>query len=263
MKAFKYVGIFLGLIILLIAGGIVYVFMNADSLIKRGVETYGPMVTQTDVQLESANFKITQGLGQLNGLRVGNPQGFTDANIFEMEQVLFHVDTTSLTEDVMVIKEITIDGAKLFVEQKGFDETNISALMDNVSSFTGDSSSAPAPKEPTPQADGPAEPVMMMLQQFNFTNAKVRLLSEQLGERELTLPKVTASNIGDRNTGLTPEQLTAQLVEKVSQAAERETRKLFEKELQAKGQEALEKELDKHLDDEQKEQVNKLKGLLK
>ena len=51
--------------------------MFLNGIVKKGVETAGPMITKVDVKLDGANISIFSGSADLKGLFVGNPPGYT------------------------------------------------------------------------------------------------------------------------------------------------------------------------------------------
>ena len=66
--------------VLAIIAGIVVVMFLGD-IVKKGVETAGPMVTKVDVKLNKASISLL-GSAKLKGLFVGNPPGYkTDSAI--------------------------------------------------------------------------------------------------------------------------------------------------------------------------------------
>ena len=66
------------------------------------------------------------------GLHVGNPEGFKTAGLFDLGAVSVDVDNSTLLSDVIVIKEISIDGLALTYEQ-GLRGSNLGALIDQLS----------------------------------------------------------------------------------------------------------------------------------
>ena len=70
-------------LLVLVAGAVVFVMSNLDSIIQEAVETAGTKVTQVDVKLNKVDIDIASGKGALGGLTVANPSGFeTTGNTF-------------------------------------------------------------------------------------------------------------------------------------------------------------------------------------
>jgi len=207
MKAIKLIALpVLGLV--LIAVLLVFLLLgNIDDLIKSVVEEVGSKVTQTKVTLDSAHLDLKSGKGEISGLTIGNPEGYESDYAFQLDHVVLSIDPASLSGSVFVISEISIDGAKLIAEQKGAD-TNLSKLMDNISASSQETSAKPADAEEQKSETD----VRLMIEKFAFINTAAKILMEGEDEKPLKLPDIRRTNIGDKNKGLTPEQLANEIL---------------------------------------------------
>lgn len=253
--------ILLGLVVAVVAVVAVVVFLglqNINQIVKVAVESEGPKVTGTAVKLERVDLSLMEGRGELYGLQIDNPPGYQSAYAFSMGQVALQVEPKSLTGKVIVINEILIDGAKLIAEQKDLTRTNLQDLLDNVKG-----QGASAPSESTSASDeSPAADVRLMVEKFSFVNSGIRLITTEWGERTLKLPGINITDIGDREVGLTPEQLTQALLDPILAQAKASVANNLEDLAKEKAQEKLKEKLDEKLTDEQKGQIQQLKGLL-
>ena len=257
MKALK---IILGIVLVLVliaAIGMYLVVQNLDSVVKTAVETVGPQVTLTDVGLREAKIELKEGRAELNGLSIANPQGFSEANIFQMDTVVIDIDPASLRENVYVINEIRIDGAQLLAEQKGLKDTNIQALLDNLKK-SGSGAEDGAAAEPETESD-----VRLMVEKLTFVNGNVDLRTEQLGDYQMKLPTIDVANIGDKQTGLAPDELATAILQPILAAAKQQVRAELEDKAKGKAKERLQEELDKKLSPDDQKKLEGLKGLLK
>ena len=83
-----------------------------DTLIQEAVEKYGTEITRAEVRLNEVEIDLGSGMGALRGLSVGNPSGFKTPTSIKLGLISVAVDTSTLTSDPVVIKEIVIgDGA--------------------------------------------------------------------------------------------------------------------------------------------------------
>lgn len=241
-------GIVLGLVV--IVGAVLFVGLsNINSLIKTSVESVGSELTGTTVTLGEVDVKITEGHGALHRLVVANPAGYNSAYAFSMNNISLDIDPRSITASVIVIKNITIDGASIIAEQKSGSENNLQTILDNLKS---DKSSS-ANSEPAGDSLG----VRFMVEQFNFTNAKAQIITTQFGEKELTMPAIKLQNIGDKATGLTPEQLTQALIKPIIASAKAQVSKI----LKDKANAMLAEKLKEKLSDKDNANIDKLKSL--
>lgn len=243
----------LGLIVVVIAAvaiAVTLVFKNLDGIIKQVVETTGSDVLNTQVSLDSVAFTLTEGRGQLSGLSIANPDGFDTPYAFDMDAVVLQVDPGSLAGPVIVIKEVTVDGARLQIEQKGVN-TNLKALLDGM-----DQSEPAAEPEPGQPAD-----VRLMLEQFNFINSEATLTSAQWGEKNIEVPAINLRNMGDKTTGLTPTELANQMTSAVLKQAEKAASNHLKDLAKGAAEDEFNKQIDKNLDADDKAKLDKVKSL--
>jgi hypothetical protein len=247
--------IILGLVfgvVIVVAVLVTVVFQNLDGIIKQVIEGAGTQATGVAVRVADVKFTLQEGRGEIYGLTVANPPGYQSGNLFEMDEVVVQVEPTSLTGPVIVINEVLIDGARLIAEQKGT-TTNVQELMDGMATDTS---------EPPP-AEGEPGDVRLMLEQFSFVNSNSTLKTEQLGEKALKLPNIQLTDLGDRETGLTPEQLAGQIMGAVVKQVEKAVAKYLEDAVKDAAKNEIDKQINEKLSAEDREKLEGLKGLFK
>jgi hypothetical protein len=255
MKAGKIIG---GIVLAAVAVIAVVVFLglqNLDQIIKVAIETVGPRVTGTSVTLDSVKLELTNGRGELHGLQIDNPKGYSSPYAFYLGEVALQVDPKSLAGDVIVIKEVLVDGAKLIAEQKDLKQFNLQDLMDNMSQ----GSTKPVASE---EASGDSN-VRLIIEKMSFLNNDASLISSQWGEKTLKIPDINLSNIGKQENGLSPEQLGPAILEPLLKQVKQAVKKELEALAREKAENKLNEKMDEKLNDEQKEQVKGLKKLFK
>jgi len=244
-------GIVLGLVV--VVGAVLFVGLsNLNSLIKTNIESVGSELTGTSVTLAEVDVKITEGHGALHRLVVANPVGYSSAYAFSMNSITLDIDPRSITEPVIVIKNITIDGASIIAEQKSLSENNLQTILDQLKSNSGSGSASHESADAGPE-------VRFIVEQFNFTNAKAQVISPQYGEKELSMPAIKLKNIGDKATGLTPEQLTQALIKPIIASAKAQVSGIFKAKVQAE----LAEKLNEKLSAKDKAKIDQLKSLFK
>ena len=252
----KAVKIILGLVVAVIAVcAVVFVLVlqNLDAIIKQVIEDVGSEVVGTPVSVSKVKFTLQEGRGEIDGLTIANPPGFNSRNAFTMDKVVVQVEPGSITGPVIVISEVTVDGAKITAEQKG-KTTNLTELSNGMT---------PASEEPAPPSSGEATDVRLMLEQFAFTNNSATVKTEQFGDKTLNVPAIRLSNIGDRETGLTPNQLASQMVSAVIKQAERAVGNYLEEQVKDAAKKEINKQLDEKLGEEDRKKLEGLKSLMK
>ncbi len=200
MKTVKILGFVFVLLVAIVVGLIAYVFGNINQLVKEAVETVGPQVTQTHVGLRDVDIKLTKGRGELNHFVIGNPEGFSSPYLLKWDAIAIEIDPASVQSDVIVIKDMVIKGVSIKAEQKGTG-TNIQALLDNM---PADDS---ANSQPSAKEEGESEDIKLALSHIVFAENDVELITEKWGSYTFSMPSFELSGLGDKNSGLTPEEL--------------------------------------------------------
>lgn len=248
MKAIKIIASIVVALLVVIAIALFIGYKNLNTLVEAAIESVGPMVTKTDVQVDSVNIELTEGRGAIHGLTIANPEGYSDRPIFLVDETVLQIRPGSITEDVVVIREITVDGARLNAEHKGLTDINVKTLLDQM---------RPGSPEEPPKSTTASPDVRFMVEKLNFTNASLDLRSEKLGQRELGMEDVQLTDLGDREQGLTPSQLTRAILDPLLQRA----RARVEEEVKSEAEGALKDEVEERLSDEDKETVDKVRSL--
>ncbi len=199
MKTVKILGFVFILLVAIVVGLIVYVFGNINQIVKEAVETVGPQVTQTHVGLRDVDIKPTKGRGELNHFVIGNPEGFSSPYLLKWDAIAIEIDPASVRSDVIVVNDMIIRGVNIKAEQKGTG-TNIQALLDNISSESEESQSSA-------EESSEAEDIKLALSHIVFADNDVELITEKWGSYTLSMPSFELSGLGDKNNGLTPEEL--------------------------------------------------------
>lgn len=266
MKVIKLLGGVVGLVIVVVVAAIVYLVINLNTVVKQGVETYGPEVTQTSVTLDKVNIGLFDGKGELKQFTVGNPEGFTSDHLLKWDTIRLKVDPASLRGDVVVIDDFTVEGININAEQKGY-STNLQKFLDGMKT-----KSEPSQSKEEASPEKPSKEVRIALKHVKFANNSVNLISEKYGTYTLTMPEFELNALGDPNVGLTPAELGAAilkpLVERARKQAEKKAKELLEAELKGK-LDAKKAELKEKLDAEKEaiesksdEKKDELKGKL-
>jgi hypothetical protein len=201
-KALLYLG--LGAL-LLVLGAYVVMAHFLGSIVKAGVNGFGPKLTQTKVELAGATLSPLTGSGTLTGLTVGNPAGWSDANAFALGRVHVDFQPFSVFGDHIVINEILIDQPEFNYETK-IVASNIKDLLKNIESFAGSGG-----KEPTAKS---GKPIKFVVKKFRLTNAKATL-GVGAAAVPVPLPPVSLDNLGVAEGGITADQLAGAIMRNV------------------------------------------------
>lgn len=191
----------------LIAGALVYFFGSSmlNNGVKKGVETFGPKVTQTSFTLDSVNLSILSGSGTLKGLHVGNPEGYKSANIFELGQIDIEIDRGSILRDTIVINKIHIIEPGISYE-RGLGGSNVKELQKNIEAFTG-----PAEDKPAEDSAGSKK---LVIKELVIEGGTIYVGAFGVGQT-VPLPRIEMANLGEEGTKTNAAEVINEILSKV------------------------------------------------
>jgi hypothetical protein len=226
-----------GVLVLAVVIAAVVVLGQLGRLIERGVESEGPGLTGTSVALGGASVSIFNGEGELKGLRIGNPKGFSDDNAFDLGRIKIAIDPASVTSDVVRVKSLVVDGPRLLAEFDASGRNNLGAILNHVRSVSGGTARSGGGGSGGVQKK-------MIIDEFRFENAEARVLAPALNlDKSVKIPPVVLKNLGARQGGAAAgdiaNQMLRPIVESTIQAAKREYVKAQRDKLGEKAKESL------------------------
>ena len=208
MKAVLWI---VGILVLVLVGAGVYVVVFSGNLLKDGIETYGPDYLGADVEVDAVDLSLTEGSGEVRGLRIGNPAGYVGDSAMRLGRIKLTLDPQQSSQELVVIKSVEIDGAEIAAIAKG-KSTNLQQLMDNVVAAAG--------IEDTGQDTGPG--IKLIIDRLDFTNAKTSVSSDVLGDLSVDIPDIHLKDIGRASNGVTAAEAVKQLLQPIYQNVSRE-----------------------------------------
>jgi len=197
--------------LLIVVGAVVYIGSNLDGIIKTAIETYGSKATQTEVSVAGVKIDLQDGAGSISGLNVGNPKGFSDANIFKLGSISTKIDTASLTGNPIIIDELVISAPQVFYEIDQSGASNVDALKRNLSASMPASSSSEAPAEKS--AGG--EEMKMVIRRLVVESGQANMRIAALGDKQqsVNLPRLQLTDIGKKSNGATAMEVAQVLTD--------------------------------------------------
>lgn len=183
-------------------------------IVTKAVNTVGPKITGTKVELDGAKISPLTGGGTLKGLFVGNPEGWSGDKAFYLGEIRASVQPTSLLGSHIVVNEVFIDGPEFVFEKRLLGGSNIDALLKQIEANTG-GGQKPAPAEPAPAAEEPAsEPLKFAIKSFRLQNAKMTLIAAG-APITVPLPPLTIEDLGVAEGGITADQVATKVLQRV------------------------------------------------
>lgn len=122
-----YFGLAVILVILVVI--VVAASLFANSALKLAVETAGTKALNVGVSVGGVDLSILRGELDLKNIKINNPPGYEHDKLLELTQADITVDTRSLLSDIVNIKDIKLDGAKVVLEQRGISGNNLQDII--------------------------------------------------------------------------------------------------------------------------------------
>jgi hypothetical protein len=211
----KVIGVAIGLVLLLVIGVFVYVAYNTNSIVKNAIETIGPQYLDAPVRVKDVDISLQDGRGTLTNLEVGNPAGYEGPYAVRVGTVSVTLDVAHSTSGLVVLKRVTIDGARVAAIAKSAKETNLRTLSSNV----------PASKS--------SSPIKLIIDELDVTNTQAAVSSPLLSRAlEVNVPDVHLKDIGRSTGGADVGTVINQVLAPITKAV---TRSLSEAGLQSLG----------------------------
>lgn len=169
---------------------VVALMLVGGPIIKKSVNTFGPLALGVQVSLQDAQFRPLRGLVRLSGLHVGNPKGFKTEALLDVGEVEVLVDVKSLFSDTIVVYRVLVKEPQITFEQ-GLTKNNLGALLEQLGG-----EKAPAESEkPTSDATSGKK---VIIDELTITGGKVKLsVTAAMGlSAPIALATVSMKNIG-------------------------------------------------------------------
>ena len=179
---------------------------SIGSAVTVGVNSVGPKITQTRVELAGATISPLTGSGTLTGLFVGNPKGWTSEKAFSCGKVHVALAPLSLLGDHIVVKDVVIEQPEFVYETK-LVASNIGDLLKNIQGTASSGSSAATTKS--------GKPLKFEVKHFLLTGAKVTL-GAGLAAVTVPMPPIELTDLGTKEGGITSDQLALAVMRSVS-----------------------------------------------
>ena len=187
--------------------GVVVMSLFLGNIVTAGVNSFAPKITQTNVTLASASISPLNGSGTLSNLVVGNPKGWSDANLCSLGKIHVDVQPFSILGDHIIVNEISIEAPEFNYETKVV-ASNVGDLLKNIESLTGG--------KDTPQATTKSgKPIKFEVKKFTLQNGWVRV-GVGPAALKLPMPPVVLNDIGTSQGGITPDQLVFAVMRSVT-----------------------------------------------
>lgn len=189
------------LLVLVVAIGIGawYLNTNLDSIVARLIEEKGSEATGTDVSVGGVSIGLREGRARIESLDIANPEGFSGEEAIAFGEFGIQLDPSAVTSDPIVINEVTVNGARILMEQTS-GGNNLRKLQAALQGEAAPAEDAEAGKK-------------VVIRRFTLGESSVRVRVPQLGEdREVTIPEIVLRDLGQATNGATAKAIAKQVL---------------------------------------------------
>jgi len=198
--------IVIGLLVLIVVAAIA-VGLFLGKIVKAGMETVGPKITQTALTVDAVDISLLTGSATVKNLVLGNPEGFKAPNAISVGLTAVSVSPMSVLSDKIVVKSIRVEAPEITLEGNPLGANNLKKIEDNVNA-TAASLQSPSTNQPAATAKPGKK---LEVDEFIITGAKIHFGTGPT----LPLPDIHLTDLGKGPEGITPADLTKQVLSEV------------------------------------------------
>ncbi|NLG36190.1 MAG: AsmA family protein [Lentisphaerae bacterium] len=220
----KILKIALGLLVVLV---LLFVVLELflDNAILKGFNAAAPSALGVPASLDNASLSLLRGRAALEGLHIGNPEGFKTDGLFDLASVRIRLDNASLLTDTIIIREIAIDGLVVTYE-KGLLDSNLNALIEGLAGDEAETEDEPAAEEEPAETEKDETPAKkVIIEKLTITGSKMNFSITGAaaltggGSLPLPLPPITLTDLGKEKEGLTLVEAVQRVLRAIAGAA--------------------------------------------
>ena len=205
-----------------VVAGVVIVGLSLGKIVKTGIETVGPKITQTTFKVDSVDLSLLSGSAGLNGFVLGNPDGFKSPSAISIGKAAVSILPSSIMSEKIVIHSVEVRDAEITFEGNPLGANNLSKIMDNVNALAGGSTpntNAAATGSSSSSASKPGK--KLEVDDFLISGAKVHANITGipgLGTKEITvtIPDIHFTDLGKGDGGITAGDLVQKVLGQVT-----------------------------------------------
>jgi len=196
-------------LLVIIASGVIYLGTQLDAIVAGLIEEHGSRATGTAVDVAGVRIRLRDASGEIDGLTVANPPGFSGEPAIALGHFAIRLDPSSLSSDTIRLENVTVDGARLHILQQGT-ANNLRTLLDNLGSGSSAAGSV--------DDDGNAKKII--IEQFVLDDARALVsLPDREDQREIDIPRIVLTDIGRAANGATAAAAARQILAPVLRQA--------------------------------------------
>ena len=249
------------LLVVLAAAALWLLVCSLDAVIEAAIERYGSEATGVPVAVGAVRISLRGGEGSIEDLVIGSPEGFRAASTFELESIHIALDTETLADDPLVVKEIRIEAPRVTYEW-GTRSSNLAVIQKNVNAFAARHAGGSARTAPeAPPEEGRKFIIDNLIVRGGSVQASAALVEGAAKQAELS--DLHVKGIGRKQGGATPAEVAVQILNALTADAIRGAAGASLDALQGQAERAAEEAVEEALDDALGEDSKRAKDALK
>lgn len=217
-KAFLFSGLALTATIILVLASVTYVLFNIDALIKDEIESSASRAYKVPVTVAEATMSLKSGNGQIVGLRIENPPGFSAPDAVHVPLIEINVDTGRIADKAIALGRVVIDHPKIILDIKD-GRANLVRLKESTKAWLTRSEN-----DDQEAATGQR----LIIDEVVMQNGTMVFRADFLdgAETEVPLPDSRIKDIGMPPEGALPAEVIAEVTQMMITASERASRRI-------------------------------------
>lgn len=206
------IGIAAVIVVLVVA--VVFLLGNVDKIVKGALEGIGSELLGVPVTVAAVKIDLKSGSGQITGMTIANPSGYTAQNAFQMDMIRLGINLGSLGKQPLVIDELNIKSPVVELEAKKDGSSNLQTLLDNIDKNSAKADNKAAEEQPDTDATPEGEPMRIAFGKLAITGVTVNVIAPEQKPEKVVIPDVVEENVGE-TIGLTPSEIGSLIFGKI------------------------------------------------
>lgn len=197
-----------------LSGLVTFVLNDVDQKAADYMTGASSRILKTDVTVAELPISLKTGDGQVIGLRIANPAGFSETPALHAPEINVEINATSSNRSVLYIDKLTINRPEILVEIANT-QANLSRLIQSTKA------AALAEVESGQQ-------INFIISEILMEDGQVTLMADVLGNEAVRtpLPDSRITDIGADENGISETELINRLTAFIIKSAERATRRI-------------------------------------
>lgn len=135
-KTKKVIKVTLSSLVIILLLALVIIYFSLNSIVARGIKTFGTASTGTNVEVQSVNISPFGGTLEIKGLSVANPKDYHSGNALTLNLFYVNMNLKSIFSDKIIINELLIEDVAIDFEPSVSRGSNLQEINDNISAYT-------------------------------------------------------------------------------------------------------------------------------